>query len=53
MAAGASAGPGRKQAAASMAIKPDFIDGDDKSIRAHWALLVAGSQGWGNYRYFQ
>lgn len=29
----------------------DFIDGDDVSIKAHWALLIAGSNGWGNYRH--
>jgi hypothetical protein len=29
----------------------DFQDGDDPSVRAHWALLVAGSSGWGNYRH--
>jgi len=28
----------------------DFIDGDDPEVMAHWALLVAGSAGWGNYR---
>ena len=30
---------------------PDFEDGDDSSIKNHWALLVAGSSGWGNYRH--
>ena len=25
----------------------DFDDGDDNSVQAHWALLVAGSAGWG------
>ncbi|KAG2452806.1 hypothetical protein HYH02_003035 [Chlamydomonas schloesseri] len=29
----------------------DFADGDDATIRNHWALLVAGSAGWGNYRH--
>jgi hypothetical protein len=29
----------------------DFKDGDDSGINAHWALLVAGSMGWGNYRH--
>lgn len=29
----------------------DFEDGDDKRVRRHWALLVAGSQGWSNYRH--
>lgn len=29
----------------------DFADGDDPSVKAHWALLVAGSAGWGNYRH--
>lgn len=28
----------------------DFIDGDDPDVMAHWALLIAGSAGWGNYR---
>lgn len=29
---------------------PDYHDGDDDSVMAHWALLMAGSAGWGNYR---
>lgn len=29
----------------------DFTDGDDPSVKAHWAVLVAGSNGWGNYRH--
>lgn len=29
----------------------DYVDGDDPSVRAHWAVLVAGSNGWGNYRH--
>ncbi|GBF90083.1 hypothetical protein Rsub_02791 [Raphidocelis subcapitata] len=29
----------------------DFPDGDDPGVRAHWAVLVAGSNGWGNYRH--
>lgn len=29
----------------------DFKDGDDDSVKAHWALLIAGSAGWGNYRH--
>ena len=29
----------------------DFADGDDDDVRWHWALLVAGSNGWGNYRH--
>eukprot|EP00198_Chlamydomonas_reinhardtii_P013825 XP_001703162.1 vacuolar processing enzyme [Chlamydomonas reinhardtii] len=29
----------------------DFADGDDVTVRNHWALLVAGSAGWGNYRH--
>jgi hypothetical protein len=28
----------------------DFEDGDDPTVCSHWALLVAGSSGWGNYR---
>lgn len=32
-------------------VVPDFEDGDDASIKVHWALLVAGSSGWGNYRH--
>jgi hypothetical protein len=28
----------------------DFDDGDDPTVCSHWALLVAGSSGWGNYR---
>ena len=28
----------------------DFPD-SDSSVRAHWALLIAGSMGWGNYRH--
>ena len=31
--------------------RPDFVDGDDPGVRAHWAVLVAGSSGWGNYRH--
>jgi hypothetical protein len=30
---------------------PDFADGDDPSIKNHWALLVAGSSGYSNYRH--
>lgn len=30
---------------------PDFVDADDPTIQAHWALLIAGSNGWGNYRH--
>ncbi len=30
--------------------KRDFDD-EDASVHAHWALLVAGSSGWGNYRH--
>ena len=26
----------------------DFKDGNDTGIKNHWALLVAGSMGWGN-----
>lgn len=29
----------------------DFTDADDVHVRAHWALLLAGSAGWGNYRH--
>ena len=30
----------------------DFPDGDDAAgVLHHWALLVAGSSGWGNYRH--
>lgn len=29
----------------------DFADADDAGIRFHWALLIAGSAGWGNYRH--
>ena len=30
----------------------DFPDGDDATgVLTHWALLVAGSSGWGNYRH--
>lgn len=29
----------------------DFDDGDDKRVQRHWALLVAGSSGWSNYRH--
>lgn len=29
----------------------DFADGDDPTVCSHWALLVAGSSGWGNYRW--
>ena len=30
----------------------DFPDGDDATgVLHHWALLVAGSSGWGNYRH--
>ncbi|WIA36624.1 hypothetical protein OEZ86_007912 [Tetradesmus obliquus] len=29
----------------------DFADGDDPTVCSHWALLVAGSSGWGNYRH--
>ena len=30
----------------------DFPDGDDAAgVLNHWALLVAGSSGWGNYRH--
>lgn len=29
----------------------DFPDADDTHVRAHWALLLAGSAGWGNYRH--
>eukprot|EP00798_Chlamydomonas_sp_ICE-L_P020087 gene20087-26805_t len=25
----------------------DFPDGDDGTIKAHWALVIAGSRGWG------
>lgn len=31
--------------------RPDYQDGDDPDVRAHWAVLVAGSSGWGNYRH--
>ncbi|GIL65128.1 hypothetical protein Vafri_18937, partial [Volvox africanus] len=31
--------------------RKDFSDGDDMTIRNHWALLVAGSSGWFNYRH--
>ncbi|KXZ49751.1 hypothetical protein GPECTOR_19g202 [Gonium pectorale] len=34
-----------------MPTRRDFADGDDSSIRNHWALLVAGSSGWPNYRH--
>lgn len=30
----------------------DFSDGDDpEHVRYHWALIIAGSSGWGNYRH--
>lgn len=29
----------------------DFADADDASVHVHWALLIAGSNGWGNYRH--
>lgn len=29
----------------------DFTDADDIHVKAHWALLLAGSAGWGNYRH--
>eukprot|EP00892_Ulva_mutabilis_P010771 jgi/Ulvmu1/8066/UM004_0303.1 len=28
-----------------------MVQDDDKSVKHHWALLVAGSSGWGNYRH--
>lgn len=30
---------------------PDFNDIDDGSVKSHWALLIAGSNGWWNYRH--
>lgn len=29
----------------------DFVDPDDSTVKSHWAILVAGSNGWGNYRH--
>lgn len=29
----------------------DFPDGDDALVRTHWAVVIAGSSGWGNYRH--
>jgi hypothetical protein len=29
----------------------DFVDPDDSTVKSHWAVLVAGSNGWGNYRH--
>jgi hypothetical protein len=29
----------------------DFVDPDDSTVKSHWAVLVAGSAGWGNYRH--
>jgi hypothetical protein len=29
----------------------DFVDPDDSTVKGHWAVLVAGSAGWGNYRH--
>jgi len=30
----------------------DFPDADDPlNVTSHWALLIAGSSGWGNYRH--
>ena len=34
-----------------MAGSTDFPDADDTGITSHWALLIAGSAGWGNYRH--
>ncbi|KAF8065562.1 Vacuolar-processing enzyme [Scenedesmus sp. PABB004] len=41
----------KPSAAPEPALAADFRDGDDPGVRAHWALLVAGSSGWGNYRH--
>lgn len=35
----------------SQDVSADFPDGDDTTIRTHWAVVVAGSSGWGNYRH--
>lgn len=51
-AAAAPEGPATSAgAAAAFAAARDFDDGDDPRVRAHWAVLVAGSSGWGNYRH--
>ena len=38
-------------AASSGEMASDFPDADDLEIASHWALLIAGSAGWGNYRH--
>ena len=50
----ATTAPDRSGLAATpaAAADDDFADGDDpEHIKSHWALLVAGSSGWGNYRH--
>lgn len=47
-AAGVAAG---RQASVSDAAGPDFPDGDSTSVQKHWALLIAGSSMWANYRH--
>lgn len=43
--------PAAPAAAAPATTAQDFVDGDDPDVLSHWALLVAGSAGWGNYRH--
>ena len=35
----------------AMGESEDFPDADDLGVTSHWALLIAGSAGWGNYRH--
>lgn len=51
----ASSGKGTAGGSSLVPVEPrgdvDFQDGDDPTVRRHWALIVAGSSSWGNYRH--
>ncbi|KAI8474624.1 MAG: peptidase C13 family-domain-containing protein [Monoraphidium minutum] len=49
--AGARGDPARAAPVARSRRPRDYRDGDDPTVKAHWAVLVAGSNGWGNYRH--
>jgi len=48
---GGLAAAARRLLGAAAHLGRDFADGDDPSVRRHWALVVAGSSGWANYRH--